>query len=149
MTDIVGKDTRSRMMSGIKGKDTKPEMIVRMRLHALGYRYRLHDKRFPGKPDLYFPKYDAAIFVNGCFWHRHYCSYFNWPSTRPEFWRDKLEGNAIRDERNKEYLIGKGIRSLVIWECAIRDKSVTEIDGVIEIAERWLVSGMQSTEIPI
>lgn len=137
------------MMSGIRGKDTKPELVVRSGLHRLGFRYRLHNRKLPGTPDLYFPKYNAAIFVNGCFWHRHHCAYFKWPSTRPEFWRDKLEGNVIRDEAKRNHLRQQGIRTLVIWECALRDRSISEISTVIKLTENWIVSGNQSTEIPL
>ena len=97
MTDIVDKATRSRMMSGIRGKDTRPEVLVRKALHALGFRYRLHNKSLPGKPDLSFPKYKAVIFIHGCFWHGHSCRYFKVPKTRTDFWQDKINSNRLRD----------------------------------------------------
>ena len=121
MADVVDKETRSRMMSGIKGKNTKPEMIVRKALHKAGYRYRLHDKRLPGKPDIVLPKYKTVIFVHGCFWHHHDCKYFKWPKTRPEFWRTKIEGNVERDKKAYAKLQRLGWKVVVVWECDIRE----------------------------
>ena len=95
MADIVDKKTRSRMMAGIKGKNTKPELVLRRALHARGFRFRLHGKEFPGRPDLVFPKHGAVIFVHGCFWHRHSnCRYATNPSTRMEFWQGKFDANV-------------------------------------------------------
>src|SRR5690625_6910272 len=90
------------MMSGIQGKDTKPELKIRSALHKLGFRYKLYDKSLPGKPDLVFPKYNAVIIIHGCFWHLHKCHLFKWPSTRPEFWREKIIGNKKRDEIDRK-----------------------------------------------
>jgi DNA mismatch endonuclease, patch repair protein len=109
------------MMSGIRGKDTKPEMIVRRGLHRLGFRFRLHDKSLPGKPDLVFPKYKTVVFVHGCFWHRHDCKYFKWPKTRPNFWRDKILGNVERDQQHIRELEATGWQVLVVWECETRE----------------------------
>jgi len=148
MVDIVGKVTRSKMMSNIRGRDTIPELVIRKGMHKLGTRFRLYDKRLPGKPDLYFPKYNAVIFVNGCFWHRHYCHYFKWPSTRPKFWKEKLEGNVKRDISKWSSLEKSGIRVLVIWECAIRGKDAKSIEQVLQRAENWLKSGNASEQIP-
>lgn len=117
MADIVDKATRSRMMSGIRGKDTRPEMMVRRALHRAGFRYRLHDKRLPGKPDIVLPKYRTVIFVHGCFWHHHDCRHFKWPKTRPEFWREKIEGNVERDRKAFAELRELGWKIEVIWEC--------------------------------
>lgn len=135
-------------MSGIRGVDTKPEMIVRKGLHAKGLRYRLYEKRLPGRPDLYFPRYKAVIQVHGCFWHRHDCSYFKWPSTRPQFWKEKLTANAVRDEQNVYRLGSMGIRTLVIWECALRGKSPEELNKVIERTFNWLVTEEDDKIIP-
>ena len=121
MTDIVSSEKRSQMMSGIRGKDTKPELRVRHYLHAQGFRFRLHDRRLPGKPDLVLPKWNAAVFVHGCFWHWHDCRYFKLPKTRPEFWSEKLAGNRARDEINRRRLETLGWRVLVIYECELRD----------------------------
>jgi DNA mismatch endonuclease (patch repair protein) len=100
MTDIVDSKTRSRMMSGIKGKNTKPEILIRSLLHRNGFRFRIHEKNLPGKPDIVLKRYQAVIFVHGCFWHRHLCHLFKWPKTRPDFWRDKINKNVINDQNN-------------------------------------------------
>src|SRR5215813_7107073 len=97
MADVVSPAVRSRMMAGIRSTNTKPELFLRSGLHRAGFRFRLHAKEVPGKPDVVFPRYGAAIFVNGCFWHRHDCHLFKMPSTRPEFWRQKIERNVQRD----------------------------------------------------
>ena len=102
--DVVTPAVRSRMMSGIRGKNTKPELLIRKALFAQGFRYRLHDKLLPGKPDLVFPKYHAVIQINGCFWHGHDCSLFKWPSSSSEFWREKITGNRQRDAANCQEL---------------------------------------------
>ena len=142
MPDIVAPEVRSRMMSGIGSKDTKPELLVRRGLHALGYRYRLHDRRLPGRPDLVFPKRRAVIFVNGCFWHGHDCSLFRWPSTRADFWRDKIGANIDRDRRNREALIGAGWRVLDIWECTIRGATKRPSDEVLACCSDFIESSM-------
>ena len=138
MADIVSKKKRSMMMSGIQGKDTKPELKIRSALHKLGYRYKLHDKHLPGKPDLVFPKYKAVIFINGCFWHLHDCHLFKWPSTRNEFWREKLTGNKERDENNLQILKEKGWRTLIIWECALKGKHKLSFNTTITSVSEWL-----------
>lgn len=121
MADVVDKATRSRMMSGIKGKNTKPEMVVRQGLHRAGFRFRLHARGLPGKPDLFLPKWHAAIFVHGCFWHRHEgCRFATTPATRPEFWNEKFAANVLRDQRTQLALIAAGWRVATVWECAVR-----------------------------
>ncbi len=118
MVDVVDPATRSRMMSGIRGKDTIPEMLVRRFLHARGFRYRLHIKTLPGTPDLVLRKYRAVIFVHGCFWHRHPgCPKAAKPKSNIRFWKDKLEGNAARDRKNIAALKKLGWRCLIVWEC--------------------------------
>jgi len=125
MTDVVDLSTRSRMMSGIRGKDTKPEMVVRRALFAEGFRFRLHRRDLPGAPDIVMPGRKVAIFVHGCFWHRHAgCRYAKLPATRPEFWKGKLGENVERDRRNIDSLLATEWRVLVVWECAIRDAAV-------------------------
>jgi DNA mismatch endonuclease (patch repair protein) len=124
VADIVDAETRSRMMSGIRGKNTKPEMTVRRALHAMGYRYRLHARELPGKPDIVFRGRRLAIFVHGCFWHRHtdpYCKLARMPKSRPEFWEPKLEGNRARDEANVAALKAMGWNVLIVWECQIKN----------------------------
>lgn len=119
LADVVSAEVRSRMMAGIRSKHTKPEMIVRRGLHRLGFRYRLHDKRLPGKPDLVLSRYRVAIFVNGCFWHGHNCPSFKWPKTRVTFWMAKIESNRRRDEVVLKQLHTQGWYSEVIWECQL------------------------------
>lgn len=122
MVDVVDKATRSRMMSGIQGKNTRPELLVRKYLHSRGLRFRLHAKELPGKPDLVFPKYKAVVFVHGCFWHRHSgCKYATTPSTREHFWTNKLSENVVRDSYQISALDGLGWRVFVVWECELRD----------------------------
>lgn len=112
---------RRRNMAAIRGAGTKPEMLVRRTAHGLGYRFRLHVKDLPGRPDLVFPKRRKVIFVHGCFWHRHGCRYSVMPRTRREWWQAKLEGNAARDRRDQEALQALGWIVLVLWECDLRD----------------------------
>lgn len=108
-------------MSGIRGKDTRPEMLVRSGLHRLGFRFRLYARDLPGRPDLVLRKYSAAVFVHGCYWHRHEgCRYATMPATRPEFWQEKFEANVRRDRRHQKMLREAGWRVFVIWECALR-----------------------------
>lgn len=121
MADVVSSETRSRMMSGIRGKHTIPEMLVRKALFASGYRFRLHRKDLPGKPDIVLPKFKAVVLVHGCFWHMHRnCRFATMPATRPEFWTAKLEGNARRDELARSRLVELGWRVLTVWECYLR-----------------------------
>ncbi|HED8873731.1 very short patch repair endonuclease [Pseudomonas aeruginosa] len=119
--DIVDSATRSRMMSGIRGRDTKPEMTVRKFLHARGYRFRLHRKDLPGRPDLVLPRFKTCIFIHGCFWHHHEgCRFATLPKTRADFWAQKLRDNVERDRRVQEELVRKGWRVLTIWECELK-----------------------------
>jgi len=106
-------------MAAIRGKDTKPELMIRRGLHAKGFRYRLQGRGLPGRPDLVLPKYHAVIFVHGCFWHRHDCPMFRWPQTRREFWREKINGNARRDAEAIGFLLDVGWRVGIVWECAL------------------------------
>lgn len=147
MTDIVHTKTRSRMMAGIKGKNTQPELLLRSELHRRGFRYRLHYKGLPGKPDIVLPKYRAIILVNGCFWHGHNCHLFKWPSTRPEFWRQKIEGNHARDQRNLAHYRHEGWKTLLIWECSLKGRSKIGVTEVIEIAVRWIQFDPSDAEI--
>lgn len=108
------------MMAGIRHKNTKPELYVRSGLHKHGLRYRLHDKRFPGRPDLVFPRHRAALFINGCFWHGHECPTFKIPKTRTAFWLEKIASNKKRDAKNLKSLEDLGYRCRTVWECEIR-----------------------------
>lgn len=127
MADIVDRATRSRMMSGIRGKNTKPEIIVRRFLHSRGLRFKLHDRKLPGRPDLVFPRYKTALFVHGCFWHQHAnCRYAYMPAANREFWKNKLGGNVIRDAKHRDALKESGWRVLTIWECEVADPATLE-----------------------
>jgi DNA mismatch endonuclease (patch repair protein) len=120
MADVVDAATRSRMMAEIRAKNTAPELLIRRSLHRLGFRFRLHGKRLPGKPDLLLPKHKAVIFVHGCFWHGHDCSAFKWSATRAEVWRSKIKRNRENNERHIKALRGIGWRVCVVWECSVR-----------------------------
>lgn len=127
MADTVSKEKRSEIMSHVTGKETKPEIIVRKYLFARGLRYRKNVKRLPGTPDIVFPKYKTAVFVNGCFWHGHKgCKYSHLPSSKFEYWEKKIADNIERDERKKRELEGLGYRVLIIWQCQL--KSNTKIE---------------------
>ena len=147
MTDVVDSKTRSRMMSGIKGKNTRPELLVRKALFRKGYRYKLHDKNLPGKPDLVFPRYSAVMFINGCFWHGHNCHLFRWPSTREEFWRNKINRNKEVDRRNYKKLKEEGWWILTVWECALKGKDKLGLDEVVGQVAHWLEVGTKDREI--
>lgn len=136
--DIVDSSTRSRMMSGIKGTNTKPERIIRSNLFRLGFRFRLHTSYLPGKPDIVFPKYKAVIMINGCFWHCHHCHLFKWPNTRKEFWLNKIKKNVENDKKVLNQLEVLGWHYLVIWECALKGKNKIPLDGLISKIETWL-----------
>ena len=147
MADIVSPEKRSRMMSGIRGKNTKPELFIRSALHARGLRFRLHDTKLPGKPDISFPKYQAVILVNGCFWHGHSCHLFKWPSTRKEFWQNKILRNRQKDREVRIELRRLGWRIAVIYECALKGKTRLDPDLLIEATHNWIRS--ESTEYVI
>lgn len=138
--DRVTPDVRSRMMAGIRGKDTKPELAVRSALHARGFRFRLHRKDLPGKPDLVFPKHRAVVFVNGCFWHGHECHLFRWPKTRPEFWQRKIRSNMERDHARYLELGAAGWRVAIVWECALKGRGRLPISVIADRCADWLES---------
>jgi DNA mismatch endonuclease (patch repair protein) len=122
MTDTISKQHRSWNMSRIKGKNTKPEKVVRSLLHRIGYRFRLHRKDLPGKPDIVLPKYKTVIFVHGCFWHRHKgCKYAYIPKSRQKFWNKKFQGNIERDKEHQKELQKQGWKVIIIWECEVRN----------------------------
>ena len=147
MADVVSVAVRSRMMAGIRGKNTKPEMAIRRGLHAMGFRYLLHDKRLPGKPDLVLPKYRAAIFVHGCFWHGHNCHLFKWPKTRTDFWRKKINRNQAVDQSAIRALKLAGWRCCVIWECGLKGRESLPAEKTLDRISRWLVSGKRQYEL--
>ncbi len=132
MADVHSKETRSYNMSRIKGKDTKPEMLVRKFLHAQGYRYRLHVKGMPGKPDIVLPKYKTVIFIHGCFWHGHEgCKYYVVPKTRTEWWLNKININTANDNKAIAALKNDGWKVITLWECDLKpniiDKKLSSI----------------------
>lgn len=147
MPDIVDPATRSRMMSGIRGRDTKPERLVRKALHARGFRYRLNVGSLPGRPDMVFPKYRATVFVHGCFWHGHDCALFRAPDTRAGKWAAKISRNRARDGEVREALHEAGWRQLVIWECSIRGRNRLGLETVVDQATDWLLSRNRFLEI--
>jgi DNA mismatch endonuclease (patch repair protein) len=127
MTDVHDKATRSYNMSRIKGKDTKPEMLVRKFLFSKGFRYRLHDKKLPGKPDIVLPKYKTVIFIHGCFWHGHEgCKYYVVPKTRTEWWLEKIGKNIVNDEKAVASLLEMGWKVILIWECDLKKNLLEE-----------------------
>jgi DNA mismatch endonuclease, patch repair protein len=120
MTDVVDAPTRSRMMASIRGRDTKPERVVRCFLHREGLRFRLHGRDLPGRPDIVLPRRRSIVFVHGCFWHRHSgCRFAATPKTRRQFWKVKLTANVARDARNMKLLAASGWRVFVVWECEV------------------------------
>ena len=147
MADIVPADVRSRMMAGIRGTNTKPELLLRKGLHASGFRFRLHDPTLPGKPDIVLPRWRAVIFAHGCFWHGHDCHLFKWPSTRPEFWQTKISRNRSVDARSETALKEAGWRQAVVWECALKGRTRLPLEEVISACAEWLRSDRQRIEI--
>lgn len=145
--DVVDQATRSRMMAGIKGKNTKPEMTVRRGLHSLGFRFVLHDRRLPGKPDMVLPRWRGVIFVHGCFWHGHDCHLFRWPSTRTEFWSAKITRNREVDAAAMAALSGAGWRVGVVWECALKGRTRLSLDEVLRACADWLRSDRPRLEV--
>ncbi len=134
-------------MSGIRGSNTRPEMILRRALHARGLRYRLHDRRLPGKPDLVFPSRKAAVFINGCFWHGHDCHLFRWPKSRTDFWHAKISGNVVRDQKVRAELITIGWRILEIWECTLKGRERMPLENVVEQAMAFIEGTAQAASI--
>lgn len=138
MADVLTAQQRRLNMSRIRGKDTKPEMLIRRGLHARGLRYRLHDGSLPGKPDLVFSKYRTVVFIHGCFWHAHGCSLSKLPTTRQDFWKLKLQGNAVRDQKALASLQADGWRVLVIWECALRGQGRLDHAMALDCAASYI-----------
>lgn len=136
--DVLTPEQRRHNMSRIRGKDTKPEMVLRRGLHAAGLRFRLHAGKLPGRPDMVFPRYNAAVLVHGCFWHSHDCPMCKLPATRPEFWKAKLEGNKARDLRNAAALRAEGWRLLTVWECSLRGPARLPLDAVLHQCEEFI-----------
>jgi DNA mismatch endonuclease (patch repair protein) len=149
MTDVLTEAQRRFVMSRIRQRDTNPEMVVRRGLHALGFRFRLQDRRLPGRPDLVFARYRVAVFVHGCFWHAHGCHLSKMPETRKEFWETKLGANAARDGKAIASLQAAGWRVLVIWECAMRGVKRLEEAEMLGLAANFISEGsMPFLEVP-
>lgn len=138
MSDVVDTATRGAMMSGIRAKNTRPELIIRSGLHRAGYRFRLHRKDIPGNPDIVLRRHSALIFVHGCFWHGHDCHLFRWPSTRPEFWKIKIEANRARDEKVLRRLSDTRWRVAQVWECALKGKQRLVLDVLLDRLCGWI-----------
>ncbi len=147
MTDTVSPEKRSQVMARVGSKDTKPELMIRRGLHALGFRYRLHVKTLPGKPDMVFPRFKSVIQINGCFWHGHACPLCRMPSANAEYWQGKVARNQARDIANCRLLVEAGWRVLTIWECALRGKHSLDLEQVLALAAAWLRSSEPVCEI--
>ena len=146
MVDVVSPAKRSQMMSGIRGKNSLPEILIRKALFALGHRFRLHRRDLPGTPDITMPRRKIAIFVHGCFWHAHQgCKYAKTPSTRTAFWTAKLQANVDRDQCAAEQLVEMGWRVLTVWECSTRNAEALEC--LPETLQRWIDSDARIGEI--
>jgi DNA mismatch endonuclease, patch repair protein len=130
--DVLTPAQRQFNMSRVRGRDTKPELLLRRGLHAAGFRFRLHATDLPGRPDIVFPRYRAAILVHGCFWHGHDCPLFKMPATRRKFWSSKISGNRERDKRTTAALLANGWRILTVWECTLRGPGRQPLPGVID-----------------
>lgn len=151
MSDVVDKATRSRMMAGIRGRDTKIEVAIRKALWQRGFRYRLPKKvgfqGLPGIPDMVFPRYKAVILTNGCFFHGHDCHLFKWPLQNQERWQKKISGNRLRDRRFALERQRQGWKTLVIWECSMRGRSAVNFDELIRNVESWLQNDPDDCEL--
>jgi len=141
MTDVLTVDQRSLLMSRVRQRDTKPEMVVRRGLHARGLRYRLQDRKLPGRPDLVFSRHRTAVLVHGCFWHAHGCTLSKLPGTRQDFWREKLEANVARDHKAIVGLRAAGWRVLIVWECALRGPSKLDEAKILDEAAEFIKAG--------
>jgi len=149
MVDVVSPEVRSRMMAGIRGTNTKPELLLRRGLHRAGFRFRLHDRALPGKPDMVFPRRNAVLFAHGCFWHGHNCHLFKWPKTREEFWKTKIARNRAVDARAESALRSAGWRCGIVWECALKGKYRMAAGDVFDQLAEWLLSEREHIELPL
>jgi len=140
MADVHSVEIRRRNMSAIRSSNTAPELILRQALFRLGFRYRVHDRKLRGRPDLVLRRYRAVVFVHGCFFHGHECTAFRWPATRERFWRQKIDGNRRRDTETVRVLRSTGWRVLIVWECALRGRSKIGIEETARRSAVWLRS---------
>ncbi|WP_420566743.1 very short patch repair endonuclease [Thalassovita sp.] len=146
MADIVSPDVRSRMMSANKRRDTKPELLVRRYLHAQGFRFRLDVRKLPGRPDIVLARHHVAIFVHGCYWHRHRgCRFASIPKSNSEFWQEKFDRNVERDSRARDDLLEKGWRVAVVWECALAKNTLA---ANLSCLASWIHCGNTTIELP-
>lgn len=145
--DTVDRETRSRIMARVGQKNTGVEILLRKALHKIGLRYKLHDKALSGRPDIVLPRFNAVIFVHGCYWHSHGCHRSTVPKSRRKFWTDKFDANRRRDEGNRASLQGKGWRVLTVWECALRGKSAKPAAEIAIAVKDWLESSKKLGEI--
>lgn len=134
MADHVNPERRSYIMSSVRSKDTKPELLVRRTLHRLGYRYRIHRRDLPGSPDLVFPSRKKTIFVHGCFWHGHGCQWGHLPKSKLDYWKPKIEANQARDQRNVKALSDAGWSVKVVWQCELRNLEAA-MEKIVEFLE--------------
>lgn len=145
--DVLTPEQRRLNMSRIRGRDTKPEMLIRRGLHARGLRYRLQDRKLPGRPDLVFPKYRVVILVHGCFWHGHSCPLFRLPATRPEFWATKISSNQQRDKKSQEALRAAGWRILTVWECSLKGPARMPVELMLDSCTQFIRGNADVQEI--
>lgn len=138
MADVLTPEQRRLNMSRIRGRNTKPELLLRKILHGAGFRYRLHARELPGRPDMIFPRFKAAVFVHGCFWHGHDCPMFKLPATRQEFWSAKIGGNRLRDQRKAAELEAAGWRILTVWECGLKGPARRPLSEVTACCSSFL-----------
>jgi DNA mismatch endonuclease (patch repair protein) len=145
--DTVDRAIRSRIMGKVGQKNTGPEMKLRKALHKMGLRYRLHDKKFPGSPDIVFPRFKAVLFVHGCFWHRHGCKATTTPGDNADFWNKKFEENRLRDKRNTDSLLEYDWRVAVVWECVLKGKNA-DVGLIATTVHDWLETNEKMRYIP-
>jgi DNA mismatch endonuclease (patch repair protein) len=147
--DVLTAEQRRLCMARIKGRNTKPEVLLRKALWQRGFRYRLHDRSLPGTPDLVLPRFRAVVFVHGCFWHWHECALFVVPATNTEFWMGKIGGNRERDRRAFAALRAADWRVCTVWECALRGPKRADLDTVADRVAGWLRSRQQTLSLPM
>lgn len=145
--DVLTVEQRRRCMSSIRASNTRPEVLLRKSLWRRGFRYRLHDRSLPGTPDMVFPRYQAVVFVHGCFWHGHSCSLFVVPATNTEFWIAKISGNRERDQRALDALRDHGSRVCIVWECALRGSGCSSVNKIADRVASWLRSQRWSASL--
>lgn len=145
--DRFDPQTRSKIMASVGQKDTDAEFLLRRALHKAGFRYRLHDRSLPGSPDLVFPRFDAVVFVHGCYWHAHGCYRATTPKTRRAFWTKKFAENRCRDERNVGMLLERGWRVLTVWECALKGKTAPPSEALVHEIKAWFESSERYRQI--